>query len=84
MTCVATSHYLQVVQEVLHLAPLIIPYVTACLQVSRLQQQALQVHPDIAANSSRATRLADTSFPPDVENEANAYYQQVWPSAPTS
>lgn len=47
------------------------------LQVSRLQQQALQVHPSLAASSALSARIADTTYPPDVENEANAYYQQV-------
>ena len=47
------------------------------MQLSHLQQQALQVHPDIAGSSSRAARPPDNNHPQDVEDEANAYFQAV-------
>lgn len=35
------------------------------------------MHPGMAANVARSARVADNTFPPDVEAEANSYYQQV-------
>ena len=47
------------------------------MQASRLQQQAVHTHPELAASSALSARISDTTFPKDVEEEANSYYHRV-------
>jgi hypothetical protein len=52
-------------------------------EVAQLQQHALRMHPDlhaliVEAAAASAVPTPATSFAPDIEEEANLYFQKVW------
>ncbi|KAK9805719.1 hypothetical protein WJX73_001907 [Symbiochloris irregularis] len=47
-------------------------------KASRIQQQAVQAHPDLASGSALSGTISETQFSDVIEREANSYYQQVY------